>query len=81
MVSFYLTSRQELRTIIYADGQALFAITSIAPYQIDTLLQMAEMSNQQGDPGQGDDFLNRALYAFEKSFAPTFQVSSSIHLD
>lgn len=54
------------------DTQSLVALLRVFPWHIDTLLQLAAVSRYQGDLGQVSDFIDRALFAFERSALATF---------
>lgn len=54
------------------DTNALVALWRVFPWHIDTLLQLADVSRYQGDLGQASDFIDRALFAMERSAAPPF---------
>lgn len=60
------------------DPNQLMLIFQNAPYHPDTLLQLSEVSAQQGDPGQALDFLNRALFGFERSLNPLFNLNKGL---
>ncbi|KAI3620302.1 hypothetical protein CBS9595_002269 [Malassezia furfur] len=54
------------------DTGALMALMRVFPWHIDTLLQLSDVSRYQGDLGQAADFIDRALFAMERSAAPPF---------
>ncbi|WFD30899.1 hypothetical protein MSPP1_001923 [Malassezia sp. CBS 17886] len=54
------------------DINALVALLRVFPWHIDTLLQLADASRHQGDLGQAADFIDRALFALERSASPPF---------
>ena len=57
-----------------SDVNGLMALLHQYPYHYDTLLQLAEIANQQGDAGMSDNYLEQALFAYEKAFAPGFSL-------
>ncbi|KAL4402554.1 RQC complex protein [Malassezia pachydermatis] len=57
------------------DTQALYALLRVFPWHVDTLLQLSDVSRYQGDLGQAADFVDRALFAMERSAASTFVTS------
>lgn len=61
-----------LEVLQQADGNRLFDVLKLNPYHVDTLLQLSEMSAQQGDLGAASDFLSRALYAMSATLPPSF---------
>jgi len=54
------------------DTQSLYALMRVFPWHIDTLLQLSDISRYQGDLGQAADFIDRALFALERSASPPF---------
>ena len=54
------------------DTQSLVALLRVFPWHVDTLLQLSAVSRYQGDLGQASDFIDRALFAMERSAASTF---------
>lgn len=54
------------------DTGALMALFRVFPWHIDTLLQLSDVSRYQGDLGQASDFIDRALFALERSASPPF---------
>lgn len=54
------------------DTQSLYALMRVFPWHIDTLLQLSDISRYQGDLGQAADFIDRALFAMERSASPPF---------
>lgn len=57
------------------DTDALYALFRVFPWHIDTLLQLSDISRYQGDLGQASDFIDRALFAFERAASPQFVAS------
>ncbi|WFC99217.1 hypothetical protein MYAM1_001961 [Malassezia yamatoensis] len=54
------------------DTGALMALMRVFPWHIDTLLQLSDVSRYQGDLGQASDFIDRAIFAMERSASPPF---------
>lgn len=54
------------------DTQSLYALLRVFPWHIDTLLQLSDIARYQGDLGQASDFIDRALFAMERSASPPF---------
>lgn len=55
----------------------LTALVQHHPYHIDSLLQLSHISRASGNTTQAAELIERALYAFEKSFHPSFNISTS----
>ncbi|CDZ98610.1 Uncharacterized conserved protein [Phaffia rhodozyma] len=74
--------RQFLGAIGSHDPNQLFALLQVYPYHTDTILQMGEVYRQQADLGQASEFIDRALFAFERAFMPGFGVAhGNVRLD
>ena len=65
-----------LEAVSSMDPNQLMALLHVHPYHVETLLGLSDMAAQQGDPGMSQDFLDRALFAFEKAFAPNFNLQN-----
>jgi hypothetical protein len=65
-----------LEAIASHDPNQLMALMHVHPYHAETLLGLSDMAALQGDPGMSQDFLDRALYAYEKAFAPSFNLQN-----
>lgn len=65
-----------LEAVASMDPNQLMALLHVHPYHVETLLGLSDMAAQQGDPGMSQDFLDRALYAFERGFAPNFNLQN-----
>lgn len=71
-----------LEAVSSMDPNQMMALLHVHPYHVETLLGLSDMAAQQGDPGMSQDFLDRALYAFEKAFAPNFGIQNgNVRLD
>lgn len=71
-----------LEAVSSMDPNQMMAMLHVHPYHVETLLGLSDMASQQGDPGMAQDFLDRALYAFEKAFAPNFNIQNgNVRLD
>ncbi|GAA94589.1 uncharacterized protein L969DRAFT_19174 [Mixia osmundae IAM 14324] len=65
-----------LEAVMSLDGNNLIPVLRVHPYHTDTLLQLSEMALQQGNPNEALDFLDRAIFAYEKAAIPAFSLSS-----
>ncbi|XP_072013188.1 ribosome quality control complex subunit TCF25-like [Amphiura filiformis] len=58
------------------------AILQINPYHIDSLLQLSDICKLQEDVQMATDLIERALYCFESSFHPLFNLTQgNVRLD
>lgn len=74
--SYKVLQYEFLAAVAASDVQALMTLLRTNPYHIDSLLVLADMSAQQGDPGQADTFTHQALYGMEGSTAPGFSFTN-----
>ena len=51
-------------------------VLHINPYHIDSLIQLSEVSRIHDDSQMATDLIERAIYAFQNSFHPSFNFSS-----
>ncbi|KAF6025519.1 TCF25 [Bugula neritina] len=54
----------------------LMAVLQLHAYHIDTLLQLSEVCRMSEDPQMAAELIERALYAFESSFHPLFNMTT-----
>ncbi|CAG8451110.1 3284_t:CDS:10 [Funneliformis mosseae] len=64
-----------LQRISTHDPNAVFSLLHENPYHIDSLLQMSDVYKMSGDHTMAGELIERALYAFEKSFHVKFNIS------
>nr|CAG8581408.1 12221_t:CDS:10 [Entrophospora candida] len=64
-----------LQCVATHDPNTIYAVLRDNPYHIDSLLQMSEIYKMSGDHTMAAEFIERALYAFEKSFHIKFNIS------
>ena len=80
--SYKEVTHMYLEAVSSMDPNQMMAMLHVHPYHVETLLGLSDMASQQGDPGMAQDFLDRALYAFEKAFAPNFNIQNgNVRLD
>ncbi|GET01900.1 transcription factor 25 [Rhizophagus clarus] len=64
-----------LRRITTHDPNAIISLLHENPYHIDSLLQMSDVYKMSGDHTMAGELIERALYAFEKSFHIKFNIA------
>ncbi|CAI2164312.1 16085_t:CDS:10 [Funneliformis geosporum] len=64
-----------LQRIATHDPNAIFSLLHENPYHIDSLLQMSDIYKMSGDHTMAGELIERALYAFEKSFHVKFNIT------
>ncbi|KAG0050167.1 Transcription factor 25 [Gryganskiella cystojenkinii] len=70
------TQLRFLSAVASYDPNNLVALLRESPFHIDCLLQLSEVSKHNGDNGLAGEFIEQALYAFEKSFHSLFNITS-----
>ncbi|KAG8901975.1 hypothetical protein FRC00_003091 [Tulasnella sp. 408] len=62
-----------------ADPNAFAEILRESPWHIDTLLQLSEVFRQQEDYSHATELVERGILAFERAFAPSFNITSGLN--
>ncbi|KAG0356542.1 transcriptional repressor TCF25-domain-containing protein [Gamsiella multidivaricata] len=70
------TQLKFLAAVASYDPGNLVALLRESPFHIDSLLQLSEVSKHNGDNSLAGEFIEQALYAFEKSFHSLFNIAS-----
>ncbi|CAG8768849.1 35148_t:CDS:2, partial [Racocetra persica] len=60
------------------DPNTIYALLRDSPYHIDSLLQMSDIYKMSGDLVMAQEFLERALYSFERNFHIKFNITRGI---
>ncbi|RUS22507.1 transcriptional repressor TCF25-domain-containing protein [Endogone sp. FLAS-F59071] len=58
------------------DPNTLVGLLQRNPYHVDCLLQLSEVAKHSGDWQMAGEFIERALYAFERAFHTQFNITS-----
>ncbi|KAI8336928.1 transcriptional repressor TCF25-domain-containing protein [Blakeslea trispora] len=66
-----------LNAVAMHHPEALLFLTRKHPYHVDSLLQLSEIAKYSGDWTTAGDFIERALYAFERALHPQFSLGQS----
>ena len=67
---------QFLQATTSFDPNTLMALLQVYPYHVDTLLQVSDVFRMQGDGSTSADFVERVLFAIERGFSNSFNVTS-----
>ncbi|KAF9135218.1 Transcription factor 25 [Mortierella sp. 14UC] len=70
------TQLKFLAAVASYDPNNLVALLRESPFHIDSLLQLSEVSKHNGDNGLAGEFIEQALFAFEKSFHSLFNIAT-----
>ncbi|KAG0212525.1 Transcription factor 25 [Mortierella sp. GBA30] len=70
------TQLKFLAAVASYDPGNLVALLRESPFHIDSLLQLSEVSKHNGDNSLAGEFIEQALYSFEKSFHSLFNIAS-----
>lgn len=68
-----------LSAVAVGDPNAFAEILRESPWHIDTLLQLSEVFRQQEDYSHATELVERGVLAFERAFAPSFNITSGLH--
>ncbi|KAK0205865.1 transcriptional repressor TCF25-domain-containing protein [Desarmillaria ectypa] len=68
-----------IQTVQAGDPQGLFDMCQSMPWHADTLLQMAQVFRHREEHSQAVDFIDRALFAYERSFIGAFTFTSGLN--
>ena len=61
--------------MFFIDPNAIISLLHDNPYHIDSLLQMSDVYKMSGDHTMAGELIERALYAFEKTFHIKFNIT------
>ncbi|KAF9909931.1 Transcription factor 25 [Linnemannia zychae] len=70
------TQLKFLAAVASYDPNNLVMLLRESPFHIDSLLQLSEVSKHNGDNGLAGEFIEQALFAFEKSFHSLFNIAT-----
>ncbi|KAF9448395.1 DUF654-domain-containing protein [Macrolepiota fuliginosa MF-IS2] len=69
-------TRAFMRTVMSGDPQGFYDLLRKLPWHADTLLQLAEVYRHREEHAQAVDFIDRALFTYERSFIGAFNLTS-----
>ncbi|KAF9982856.1 Transcription factor 25 [Modicella reniformis] len=72
------TQLKFLAAVASYDPNNLVAVLRESPFHVDSLLQLSEVSKHNGDVALAGEFIEQALYAFERSFHSLFNIASGL---
>ncbi|KAI0314510.1 transcriptional repressor TCF25-domain-containing protein [Amylostereum chailletii] len=68
-----------MRTVLSGDPEGLYRIVRQVPWHGDTLLQMAELYSHREEHSTAADFIDRALFTYERAFVGAFNLTTGTH--
>ncbi|KAL6304111.1 transcriptional repressor TCF25-domain-containing protein [Sparassis latifolia] len=68
-----------MQTVMSGDPEGFNQILRLLPYHADTLLQLSEVYNHREEYSTGSDFIDRALFAYERAFVGSFNFTSGVN--
>ncbi|KZT51827.1 DUF654-domain-containing protein [Calocera cornea HHB12733] len=68
--------QQFLQAVQSHDPNSLMALLQVYPWHVDTLLQLSSVATHQGDLTLASEFIERAIFGFERCFVPAFNLST-----
>ncbi|KAG8679944.1 hypothetical protein FRC09_018603, partial [Ceratobasidium sp. 395] len=75
-VDYKHTQLKFLHCVTLSEPSQLFALYRSEPWHIDTLLQIGEILKHQEELSQASDFVERAIYVFERALPVAFDLTS-----
>ncbi|KAH9942612.1 transcriptional repressor TCF25-domain-containing protein [Amylocystis lapponica] len=61
-----------MQTVMSGDPEGFNQLIRLLPYHADTLLQLSEVYNHREEYSTGADFIDRALFTYERAFVGSF---------
>ncbi|KAG8901436.1 hypothetical protein FRB99_005310, partial [Tulasnella sp. 403] len=77
--SYKKVEAEFLAAVAIGDANGIAMVLQLNPWHIDALLQLGEVFKQQEDYSHATDLTSRALYAYERSFATSFNITSGVN--
>ncbi|KAI0052680.1 DUF654-domain-containing protein [Auriscalpium vulgare] len=69
-------TRMFLQVVLSGDPEGLYAIIRQVPWHADALLQLAELYSHREEHSQAADFIERAMFTYERAFVGAFTFTS-----
>ncbi|KAI0059339.1 DUF654-domain-containing protein [Artomyces pyxidatus] len=68
-----------LQVVLSGDPEGFFTIVRQAPWHADTLLQLAELYGHREEHSQAADFIERAMFTYERAFVGAFTFTNGVN--
>ncbi|KAI0285130.1 transcriptional repressor TCF25-domain-containing protein [Russula aff. rugulosa BPL654] len=68
-----------MRTVLSGDPEGFYTILRHLPWHADTLLQLAELYIHREEHSQAADFIERALFTYERAFVGAFTFTNGLN--
>lgn len=68
-----------MQTVLSGDPEGFYAILQHVPWHADTLLQLAELYSHREEHSQAADFIERALFTYERAFVGAFTFTNGLN--
>ncbi|KAI0368457.1 DUF654-domain-containing protein [Pilatotrama ljubarskyi] len=65
-----------MRTVMSGDPEGFYQLLRLLPYHADTLLQLSEVYHHREEHSTAADYVDRALFAYERGFVGSFNFTS-----
>ncbi|KAI8984868.1 transcriptional repressor TCF25-domain-containing protein [Trametes punicea] len=65
-----------MRTVMSGDPEGFYQLLRALPYHADTLLQLSEVYHHREEHSTAADFVDRALFTYERAFVGAFNFTS-----
>ncbi|KAI0269358.1 transcriptional repressor TCF25-domain-containing protein [Gloeopeniophorella convolvens] len=68
-----------MQTVLSGDPEGFYAILQRVPWHADTILQLAELYSHREEHSQAADFIERALFTYERTFVGAFTFTNGLN--
>ncbi|KAI9512764.1 transcriptional repressor TCF25-domain-containing protein [Russula earlei] len=72
-------TRAFMQTVLSGDPEGFYAILRHLPWHADTILQLAELFSHREEHSQAADFIERALFTYERAFVGAFTFTNGLN--
>ncbi|KAI0002896.1 transcriptional repressor TCF25-domain-containing protein [Russula compacta] len=68
-----------IQTVLSGDPEGFYAILQLVRWHADTILQLAELYSHREEHSQAADFIERALFTYERAFVGAFTFTNGLN--
>ncbi|KAF8990102.1 transcriptional repressor TCF25-domain-containing protein [Cyathus striatus] len=72
-------TKRFMATVLSGDPQGFWDLISSLPWHADTLLQLSEVYRHREEHAPASDFLDRAMFTYERAFVGSFTFASGLN--
>ncbi|KAI0031531.1 transcriptional repressor TCF25-domain-containing protein, partial [Vararia minispora EC-137] len=74
-------TRAFMQVVLAGDPEGLYNVLRVVPWHADTLLQLSEVYRHREEHSTAVDFIERAIFTYERAFVGSFNLSGAHRLD